>query len=212
MKALIFGNKLAMNELNPILYWLSFKKFDSARGMSDPIATSITIRAYNSHDLADCKAVTEIYAHHVAHGTASFEVTPPSEEEIQRRFTTLIEKGFPILLACNSDGQVLGYAYCGTYKERAAYNNTVEDSIYVRHDITGKGVGIALLTALIKSAKSHGYLQMMAVIGDSDNRASIRLHAKAGFRMIGTATNIGFKFNRFLDVVYMQLDLTSPES
>ena len=170
---------------------------------------SIIIRDYNPHNFADCEAVAEIYAYHVAHGTASFEVVPPSSDEIKKRFEALIEKGFPILLACDGDGVVLGYAYCSTYKERAAYNNTVEDSIYVRHDITGKGVGITLITALIERAKNKGYLQMMAVIGDSDNHASIRLHEKAGFRMIGTATNIGFKFGRFLDVVYMQLDLTA---
>lgn len=176
--------------------------------MSERLNSTIIIRDYNPHDLADCEAVAEIYAYHVLHGTASFEVIPPSADEIKERFDALIEKSFPILLACDSDGEVLGYAYCGTYKERAAYNNTVEDSIYVRHDITGKGAGMRLLTELIERAKHNGYLQMMAVIGDSDNHASIRLHDKAGFRMIGTATNIGFKFGHFLDVVYMQLDLT----
>lgn len=168
----------------------------------------ITIRDYNPDDRADCEAVAEIYAHHVLYGTASFEVTPPSPEDIKERFTALVRKGFPIIMACAENGHVLGYAYCGTYKERAAYKNTVEDSIYVRHDITDKGIGSLLLLALINKAKHHGYLQMIAVIGDSDNKASIRLHEKAGFRMIGTATNIGFKFNRFIDVVYMQLDLT----
>lgn len=176
--------------------------------MNTALTSSIIIRDYEPHDDADCKAIAEIYAHHVAHGTASFEIKPPSFQEIKKRFASLLENGFPILLACSEDGQVIGYAYCGTYKERAAYNNTVEDSIYIRHDSTSTGIGFILLLALIERAKTHGYLQMIAVIGDSNNRASIRLHEKAGFRMIGTAKNIGYKFNRFLDVVYMQLDMT----
>ena len=169
----------------------------------------IIIRDYNPLSPADSEAVAEIYGYHVAHGTASFEIVPPTAEEMRERFEKLLEKGFPILIACNDEGTILGYAYCGTYKERAAYNGTVEDSIYVRHDSTARGIGLILLDALIAEAKKRGYLQMMAVIGDSDNQGSIRLHDKAGFRMIGTATNIGFKFNRFLDVVYMQLDLAS---
>ena len=169
----------------------------------------ITIRDYNPHSPADSEAMAEIYGYHVAHGTASFEIVPPTAKEMRERFDGLLEKGFPILMACDDEDAVLGYAYCGTYKERAAYNGTVEDSIYVRHDSIAGGIGLILLEALIAEAKKRGYLQMMAVIGDSDNQGSIRLHDKAGFRMIGTATNIGFKFNRFLDVVYMQLDLTS---
>ena len=170
---------------------------------------TIIIRDYNQHSPADSEAVADIYGYHVAHGTASFEIVPPTVEEIRERFAGLLEKGFPILMACDDEDSILGYAYCSTYKERAAYNGTVEDSIYVRHDITTRGIGLILLKALIVEAKKRGYLQMMAVIGDSDNHGSIRLHDKAGFRMIGTATNIGFKFNRFLDVVYMQLDLAS---
>jgi len=165
------------------------------------------LRAYDREDLA---AITAIYAHHVRHGTASFEEVPPTEAEMARRFGLLAEDGMPILVDCDDQGCVLGYAYAGLYNRRSAYRHTVENSIYVDRDHQRRGAGRRLLEGLIRRCKHDGYRQMMAVIGDSGNTASIGLHAALGFRHLGTAYEIGFKFGRWLDVVYMQRDLGVP--
>ena len=157
-------------------------------------------------------AVTSIYAHHVLHGRASFEEVPPSEEEMAERFATLAAQDYPILIALNEQGDLLGYAYAGPHKLRSAYRFTVEDSIYVAPDALGKGFGKALLTALISQCEEAGFQQMLAVIGDSENAASIGLHASCGFVHFGTATKVGFKFGQWLDVVYMQRELRPASS
>lgn len=153
-------------------------------------------------------AITAIYAHHVRHGFASFETEPPAEAEMRRRRMDVLGKDLPYLVA-ERDGVVLGYAYAGTYRPRAAYRDTVENSIYIRPDATGQGVGRLLLPALVAACEARDLRQMIAVIGDSGNQPSIRLHASCGFRMIGVLEAVGFKLGRWLDSVLMQKRLGS---
>jgi len=154
----------------------------------------------------DLPAIQSIYAHHVQHGLASFEEVPPSLEEIRRRFDDITRQGFPYLVA-EVKGGILGYGYCSLYRTRSAYRHTVEDSIYVKEGNQGKGVGKALLTELIAVCTALNYRQMIAVIGDSANAGSIRLHASLGFVRAGLLRSTGFKFGRWVDSVYMQLPL-----
>ena len=157
-----------------------------------------------SYQACHLEVITAIYAYHVRHGTASFEEQPPSKDEMATRFERLMAQGYPIFTALGPDGAVIGYAYAGPHKLRSAYRFTVEDSIYVSPDHQRQGIGKALLEALIESCQNKPYRQMIAVIGDSENHASIGLHAACGFEMIGTAKRVGFKFEKWLDVVFMQ--------
>ena len=168
------------------------------------MSNNLIIRAFYSEDT---DAVTGIYRHHVLKGTATFEEQPPNTEEMLRRLSGLTKTGFPVLVACTSDNEITGFAYAGPYKARSAYRFTVEDSIYVGPDHKRKGIGQALLMQLISECRQRGYKQILAVIGDSDNRGSIGLHRACGFVHVGTADNLGFKFSRWLDVVFMQLSL-----
>ena len=152
---------------------------------------------------ADLPFITEIYAEAVAVGTATFEVVPPDEAEMRARFTRLTAGGFPYV-AAERAGTVLGFGYAGLYRERPAYRHTVEDSIYLAVDARGQGIGGALLRRLIDDAAALGFRQMVAVIGDSANSASIRLHKAAGFELTGTLKDVGFKHGRWLDTVIMQ--------
>ena len=152
---------------------------------------------------ADLPFITEIYAEAVAVGTATFEVVPPDEAEMRARFTRLTAGGFPYV-AAERAGTVLGFGYAGLYRERPAYRHTVEDSIYLAVDARGQGIGGALLRRLIDDAAALGFRQMVAVIGDSANNASIRLHKAAGFELTGTLKDVGFKHGRWLDTVIMQ--------
>jgi len=152
---------------------------------------------------ADIPAITRIYAHAVAHGTASFEIEAPDQPEMMRRQRALSDGGFPYI-AAELDGTLQGYAYAGPYRLRPAYRFTVEDSIYVDPKAQRRGVGRALLDQLIAESTRLGFRQMIAVIGDSAQTASIELHRAAGFRMIGTAESVGYKFGRWLDIVMMQ--------
>jgi len=152
---------------------------------------------------ADLPAVTEIYQHAVLYGTATFELIPPDLTEMTRRFTSLIDGGYPYLVA-SLDGVVVGYAYAGPYRPRPAYRFTVENSVYLRPAIHRRGIGLQLLQRLIAECEARGYRQMIAVIGDSANAGSIGVHSKTGFAMIGTHPNVGFKFGRWLDTVMMQ--------
>jgi phosphinothricin acetyltransferase len=152
---------------------------------------------------ADVAAITRIYAQAVDHGTASFELEPPSEDEMTRRMRALLDGGFPYWIA-ELDGTVVGYAYAGPYRARPAYRFTVEDSIYVDPKAQGRGIGRALLDRLIADSTSRGFRLMIAVIGDSAQTPSIELHRAAGFKMVGTFENVGFKFDRWLDSVLMQ--------
>jgi phosphinothricin acetyltransferase len=155
---------------------------------------------------ADIPAITRIYAHAVRHGTASFELDAPDEAEMTRRMRALLDGGFPYL-AAEADGTLLGYAYAGPYRTRPAYRFTVEDSIYVDPQAQRRGVGRALLDRLIADATSRNFRLMIAVIGDSQQMPSIELHRAAGFEMVGTFCNVGYKFERWLDSVLMQLAL-----
>jgi phosphinothricin acetyltransferase len=152
---------------------------------------------------ADLAAITAIYAHAVRTGTATFEIDPPDIAEMTRRFRALRDGDFPYL-AAEAQGRVLGYAYAGPYRPRPAYRFTVENSIYLDPAAQGRGLGTALMSALIAACERRGFRQMIAVIGDSANAASIGVHTRAGFRTIGTHSSVGFKFGRWLDTVMMQ--------
>jgi len=155
---------------------------------------------------ADIPAITAIYAHAVTHGTATFEIEPPDEQEMANRFRALAEKGFPYLVA-ERDRAVQGYAYAGPYRARVAYHYTLENSIYVAPDCHRQGIGRVLMEQLLSEAGARGFRQMVAVIGDSAQVASIALHRVAGFQMVGTFAAVGFKFGRWLDTVMMQRSL-----
>ena len=155
---------------------------------------------------ADVAAIHSIYAHHVLHGLASFEEEPPSLPEMRSRYDNIVSGGFPYLVA-EEAGEVLGYGYCSLYRTRSAYRYTLEDSVYVREGQHRKGVGRAILVELIARCEQLGYRQMIAVIGDSAQAASIGLHASLGFLRAGTLRSSGFKFGRWVDTVIMQRPL-----
>lgn len=152
---------------------------------------------------ADAAAITAIYAHHVLHGTGTFEEVPPPADEMTRRMAAIQSRGWPWLVATDG-GDVIGYAYAGQFRDRAAYRYSSENSVYVRHDAVARGVGRALLDALMPAAAACGFRRMFAVIGDSANMGSIRLHHACGFSMAGRFDEAGHKFGRDLDVVFMQ--------
>ncbi len=163
-------------------------------------ADSVSIRDATDDDLV---AVQAIYAHHVNHGLASFEEVPPDVEEIARRRDVARQNRLPYVVA-EIDGEVQGFAYASPFRDRPAYRYTVEDSVYVAPDAVGAGIGSALLSAVIDRCAEQGFRQMVAVIGDSANDASIGLHAKHGFEQAGMMRAVGFKFGRWVDSVRMQ--------
>jgi L-amino acid N-acyltransferase YncA len=152
---------------------------------------------------ADVAAIAEIYGYHVLNGLASFELMAPSVDEIAKRRADVIGRSFPYLVA-ELDGKVVGYAYASLYRTRPAYRFTLEDSVYIHKDHAGRGVGKALLEALIEACARAGCRQLVAVIGDSANKGSIGLHAACGFKRTGTLRAVGFKFGRWVDSVIMQ--------
>jgi L-amino acid N-acyltransferase YncA len=154
----------------------------------------------------DVAAITEIYDEAVRYGTASFEIDPPDADEMRRRYEALRAGGYPFLVA-ELGAAIAGYAYAGPHRARPAYRWSIEDSIYIVRQSQRRGLGRALLERLIIDAEEGGFRQMIAVIGDSANAASIELHRAAGFRMVGTFDNVGFKFGRWLDSVLMQRPL-----
>lgn len=162
------------------------------------------LRPVHTDDIADIQA---IYAAEVLRGTASFELTPPTLEDMQQRRCALEDAGYPYLVALDSTRRICGYAYAGPYRPRPAYRFTVENSVYVAESARRRGVAGRLLAALIEACESRGYRQMVAIIGDSAHTASIRLHQRAGFRHVGTLKHVGFKFERWLDTVLMQRPL-----
>lgn len=161
------------------------------------------IRPATEADIPDIQA---IYAHHVLHGAGTFEEEPPSVEDMAERFHKVVDRGFVWLVATDTTG-VLGYGYYAPFRERSAYRFTVEDSIYVREDVRGQGVGKALVSRLIELATAAGLRQMIAVIGDSENVGSVGVHSSLGFHMVGTMKAVGLKFGRWVDVVTMQRPL-----
>ncbi|HEX7388953.1 MAG TPA: GNAT family N-acetyltransferase [Acidiphilium sp.] len=161
------------------------------------------IRPATPDDLAECQA---IYAHHVLEGTGTFEEAPPSLEIMTGRYRAVVDAGRSWLVAADPTG-VLGFAYFDQYRPRSAYRFAAEDSVYVREDVRGQGVGKALVQRLLADAGAAGFRQMLAVIGDSQNIGSIGVHASLGFQRVGILRDVGFKFGRWLDVVIMQRPL-----
>lgn len=154
----------------------------------------------------DIETIQAIYAHHVTTGLASFEEVPPDIDEIRRRWRAIADLGLPYIVAV-ADGRIAGYAYAGPYRPRTAYRFTVEDSIYLDPAFRGRGIGRSLLSALIEESTRLGKRQMIAVIGDSANTASIALHRGLGFADAGVFRAVGFKFGRWVDSVLMQRPL-----
>lgn len=152
---------------------------------------------------ADLPAVAAIYAENVLEGTGTFETTPPTVEAMARRRQAVLAPGLPWLVAVR-DEAVVGYAYASPFRTRAAYRYTAEVSVYVGAEAQGAGVGRALLDALVQACEALGLRQLLAVIGDSENAASIALHRACGFGPAGAITGVGWKFDRWLDVVFMQ--------
>lgn len=160
---------------------------------------------------ADAAEIAAIYAHHVRHGTASYETVPPDAAEIGRRLARVLGHGWPWLVAEDEHGALLGYAYATQFRDRAAYRFVCEDSIYIRSDARGQGVGKALLAALIAACEASGFRQMVAVIGGAE-AASAALHARLGFAEAGRLAAIGRKHGRWLDTLYMQRSLGEGQS
>ena len=160
----------------------------------------------------DLPAVTAIYAHHVLHGTATFETEAPDAAEMAQRRQAVLARALPWLVAEGDDGQVLGYAYCNWFKPRAAYRFSAEDSIYLHPDAVGHGLGRALLDELAAQAQRAGVRKLIAVIGDGANAASIGLHRAAGFAHVGVIGACGWKFGRWLDIVLMEKALGDGSS
>ncbi|HWP60612.1 MAG TPA: GNAT family N-acetyltransferase [Candidatus Acidoferrales bacterium] len=159
---------------------------------------------------ADMPAVHRIYSYHVLHGFGSFEEEPPSVAELKRRRREVLRRGLPYLVA-ELNGTVVGYSYGTLFRTRSAYRYTVEDSVYVDRDFGGRGIGRALLQALIARCEAGPWRQMVAVIGDSRNLASIGLHESLGFRVVGTLKSVGFKHGRWVDSVLMQRGLGAAD-
>ena len=163
--------------------------------------------SYRPATPADIAAITQIYAHAVTNGTASYELDPPDETDMLSRMRALTDKGYPYLVACDGEA-VLGYAYAGPFRPRRAYRFMVEDSVYVAPQAQGRGVGRGLLECLVEACETLGFRQILAVIGDgSRHRASAGLHAALGFRHAGVLEGSGFKHGAWLDTVFMQLTL-----
>ncbi len=160
---------------------------------------------------ADLPAITAIYAHHVLHGTGTFEEVPPTEQEMAARLAKVQGAGWAWLVG-EEAGEVLGYAYYAQLRDRSAYRFSAEDSIYVRNDVRGQGLGKALVAALLPRAEANGFRQMFAVIGDSENTGSIGLHISLGFRQAGVLRAAGLKFGRWLDVVQMQKQIGAGDA
>ena len=174
---------------------------------------SLHIRPSRDEDVA---AVTAIYAHHVLHGTGTFETEPPTEADMAARRADVLGKGLPYLVAEDQAGELLGFAYCNWFKPRPAYRYSAEDSIYLSDAARGRGVGTQLLTALADAAQAAGVRKLIAVIGDSANAGSVGVHRKLGFSHVGVLKDCGWKFGQWRDVVLMDKVLgegsgTAPE-
>lgn len=168
--------------------------------------TGVTIRTATPDDDA---AIAAIYAHHVLHGTATFDLEPPPPAFWANKIAAITTQGHPFLVA-EADGGLLGYAYATPFRDRPAYARTCENSIYIRADALGRGIGSTLIAALVDAAETSGFSEMIAVIGGGEP-ASVALHARAGFRHAGRMERVGEKFGRLLDTVYMQRTLKDAD-
>ena len=166
------------------------------------MSSGMTIRQVREED---ARQIAAIYAHHVLHGTASYDVEPPPAAEIEAKIRRILAAGWPFLVA-ESSGEIVGYAYATQFRDRAAYRWTAEDSIYVRADQLGRGIGKTLLPELCRRAEACGFRQLIAVIGGAE-QASVGLHGSCGFTEVGRIHAAGWKHGRWLDSVYMQLAL-----
>lgn len=170
---------------------------------SDAARTALRVRDANEEDM---EAVQAIYAHHVLHGLASFEVVPPTAGELQARRAAVLAAGLPYLVA-ESEGHILGYCYATSYRPRPAYRYTIENSVYVAEGHGSRGIGSALFGELIERCEAGPWRQMLAVIGNSGNEGSIALHRRFGFEVAGILRSVGFKHGRWVDTVLMQRPL-----
>jgi len=173
-----------------------------------PDTIQIVVRDATEADMATVQA---IYAHHVSHGLATFEITPPSTPEMLSRRATVLRLGLPYLIA-EIDNRIVGYAYASSYRSRPAYQHTIEDSIYIADGFGGQGIGTALLGALIARCETGPWRQMLAVIGNSGNSGSIALHRRLGFQTMGTMKSVGFKLGQWVDTVMMQRALGAGDT
>lgn len=169
---------------------------------------NITIRTAGFPDMA---GVQRIYAHAVLHTTGTFEEVPPKEDEMERRRATIVAEKYPYLVALVDD-QVIGFAYGSSFRQRAAYRFTVEDTVYVDPDWQGRGVGRALLARLIEDCTTLGFRQMVAVIGGTENLGSIGLHQGQGFTDAGQFQHVGLKFDQWVGVAFLQRTLGEGSS
>lgn len=154
----------------------------------------------------DLPAIEKIYAHHVLNGTATFELEPPSLAEMEQRYAAVLDRGLPYL-AAEVDGQVAGYAYCGPYRARPAYRHSVEDSIYLDPSYVGRGLGKALLRALVEECERSDVRQIIGIVAEPGGTASLALHQACGFVEVGRLRQVGFKFGQWLDTVFTQRSL-----
>ncbi len=159
----------------------------------------------------DIPSITSIYAHHVLHGTGTFETGPPSEQDMAERRADVLSKGLPYLVIEDTTG-VVGFAYCNWFKPRPAYRFSAEDSIYLAPSTRGRGLGKLLLVEMMAQAERCGVRKLIAVIGDSANQASVGVHRACGFNHVGLLANCGWKFDRWLDVVLMDKAIGSGSS
>ena len=167
-----------------------------------PALTNLVVRSAHA---ADAEAIARIYAHHVQHGTASFDAVSHTPVQTEEKIRDILSKGWPFIVAERAE-TIIGYAYVTAFRDRPAYGYTCEDSIYVDPAFVGQGVGVQLMRALMEQARDCGFRQMIAVIGGGEP-ASVALHSKMGFTHAGRMRNVGRKFGRWLDTVYMQAEL-----
>lgn len=189
-----------------LIHFLYARRALSMGGMNTPA----TIRVRDAAD-ADVPALQRLYAHHVLHGSASFETAAPDVGEMAARRAQVLAAGLPYLVA-ERGGEPVGFCYAAVYRPRPAYRHTIENSVYVAHDRAGQGIGTALLQALLARCEAGPWRQMLAVIGDSANAGSIALHRRMGFEHVGTLGSVGFKFGRWLDTLLMQRPLGAGDT
>ena len=182
-------------------------------GAGPPVGVRVRVRVRDARR-GDLAGIQKIYAHHVRHGLASFEETPPDLAEVTRRFEATVARGLPYLAAEGEAAEpaLQGYAYAGPYRSRPAYRYSVENSVYVAPGLEGRGIGRALLEELIRRCTALGYRQMIAVIGDSGHLPSIEFHESLGFTRAGCLRSVGFKFGRWVDSVILQRRLGAGDA